>query len=572
MKLVSFTAKNFRSITDAYKLPLRDFAVLVGPNNEGKSNVLRAIVTALRILSRSEIYIPQRHAVRYRYGTDEAFDYNWQRDFPVALRTDNPEGRSEFTLEFELDPSEQVDFNQAIKGNLATNLKLKLSLGRQEAKLEVLLQGKGKKQLNEHLEQIARFIAEHVDIQYIPALRPAGLAVDVVEEMLARELASLERDPKYKKLLDDLTAAQRPILQALSSELTKTVSSFVPEVTEISIETDRALRHAVRRSCMVVVNDGTSTDLAQKGDGVKSLTAISLLRHTSQKALGTKSLILAVEEPESHLHPRAIHRLREVLQEIAAAHQVIITTHSPLLVDRRDPQHNIVVQSGRAIPARRINEVREALGVQVGDNLSSARLILLVEGAEDAKILSAWLPELSQLIKAALATGDLVIDSLGGATNVRYKTSLYKNLLCNVHVFVDNDEAGRQAIQEALDAGVLLPTDYHQAVCQGMQNSEIEDFLVDASYRKVIKDTYGVELMSKFMSNNKKVWSDRVRDNFQSSGKAWGKTLERQVKITVANAAAGQGLDSLNGHRRGPIDALAQILEQRLTVGKLPEA
>lgn len=55
MRLIACTVRNFRSITDAYKIPLGDYAVLVGPNNEGKSNVLRAIVTAIGILSRSHI-------------------------------------------------------------------------------------------------------------------------------------------------------------------------------------------------------------------------------------------------------------------------------------------------------------------------------------------------------------------------------------------------------------------------------------------------------------------------------------------------------------------------------------
>ena len=47
MQLVSFSVTNYRSITAAYKLSVRQSTVLIGPNNEGKSNVLRALVTAL---------------------------------------------------------------------------------------------------------------------------------------------------------------------------------------------------------------------------------------------------------------------------------------------------------------------------------------------------------------------------------------------------------------------------------------------------------------------------------------------------------------------------------------------
>ena len=50
MKLVSVTVENFRSITAARKIQISGLTTLVGPNNEGKSNILRAIVIAVRYL------------------------------------------------------------------------------------------------------------------------------------------------------------------------------------------------------------------------------------------------------------------------------------------------------------------------------------------------------------------------------------------------------------------------------------------------------------------------------------------------------------------------------------------
>lgn len=565
MKLVSFTAKNYRSITDAYKLPLRDFAILVGPNNEGKSNILKAVVTALRILSRSEIYSPRQSAVRYRYASDEhGFDYSWHRDFPVAFHSTLPDGRSEFTLEFELDNAERHDFNEQVKSNIASNLKLKLSLSKDDARLEILLQGKGKKYLTQRILQIARFVAERIDIQYIPAIRPSDLAVRVVEEMLGRELAVLENDKDYKKLMTDLSEAQRPVLEALASELTKTIGSFVPEVRGIALETGSELRRAIRRSCRVMVDDGNVTALEMKGEGVKSLAAISLMRHASQKAQGARGLILAIEEPESHLHPRAVHRLREVLQEIATVHQVILTTHSPVLIDRSEVRRNILVDSGRAVPARNLRAVRDALGVELSDNLSSAQLVLLVEGDHDIRVLRVWLEKLSPVIRSSVGNGTLVLDHLAGASNLKYKVTVYKSLLCNVQVFLDNDDAGREAIQSALDARVLDQTEYSLTVCQGMNSSEMEDLIVEDCYKKAIENAYAVVLNPKFMTSNKKVWSERVRDNFQDQGKPWSKPFERQVKEVVSSAAAAAGLASLNDHRRGPIDALLIRLQERL--------
>ena len=241
-----------------------------------------------------------------------------------------------------------------------------------------------------------------------------------------------------------------------------------------------------------------------------------------------------------------------------------MTTHSPLLVDRQDPRRNIVVQEGRALAAKHLREVRDALGVDLSDNLVSASLVLLVEGDEDARVLGAWLPKLSHKISSALINGNLVIDTLVGATNLKYKAGLHKTHLCNVHAFVDNDEAGRQAVEAAVAAGVLDQTEYQAAVCHGMSNSELEDFLTEESYADAVMQHFNVTLVPKFMSTNKKQWSDRARDNFQDQGKPWSKALERQVKYVVSNAAVAIGLESLNQHRRGPVDALVAQIETRL--------
>ena len=47
MDLIEFSVTNFRSITTAHKIKLQDFTVLVGKNNEGKSNLLNALNAAM---------------------------------------------------------------------------------------------------------------------------------------------------------------------------------------------------------------------------------------------------------------------------------------------------------------------------------------------------------------------------------------------------------------------------------------------------------------------------------------------------------------------------------------------
>jgi len=69
----------------------------------------------------------------------------------------------------------------------------------------------------------------------------------------------------------------------------------------VKIEVPESRRRvAIRRDFNVVIDDGTPTNLEYKGDGVKSLVALGLLKN---KRAHPGASIIAIEEPESHLHP-----------------------------------------------------------------------------------------------------------------------------------------------------------------------------------------------------------------------------------------------------------------------------
>jgi len=573
MKLIAFTVANFRSITGTYRLPLGNFAVLVGPNNEGKSNILKAICISLGLLEMGQLRRPsiRRRLPRYMYHETDRLDYDWTRDFPIGLQTIKPQGRSEFTLEFAFSDEEFAVFREQVNSNLATNLKIKLSLGKEDAKFDVIIQGKGKQYLEARRGKIAEFIRDRLFLQYIPSIRTADLSRDVVEKIIAEELAHLETDAEYLGLFDKIAEAQRPILTRIANELTSTVQLFVPDVREITIEPSSELRRAVQNAYQIMVDDGANTDFALKGDGVKSLTAISLLRHVSQAALGDRSLILAVEEPEAHLHPTAIHRLRDVFQEIAETHQVIVSTHSPVLVDRARVSSNIIVRSNKARPAQSLQEIRDVLGVEMSDNLSSAYLILLVEGTKDKKVIERWLTELSPEITNALMSGLFSIDTLEGASSLRYKAGIYKNSLCNVHVFLDNDQSATAAIDKAEAKGVLNRLEYHLAIHQGMRESELEDLLQPDVYTKIIKQQFGVDIGHRQKGNNRKKWSDRLQTCFMAQGKRWNEKVKNDVKTAVAGVCADRGLCVLNAPGLELVKSLGMALEGRLRTHELSE-
>ena len=131
---------------------------------------------------------------------------------------------------------------------------------------------------------------------------------------------------------------------------------FLPAIKDVVVQiTDEGRSKALTRSAEVIVDDGTATDLRYKGDGVQSLAALALMRHAAETNSSGKHLIIAVEEPESHLHPKAMHSLKSVLRELADKHQVVITTHSPLFVNRNSiPQETSLSTKTKPNPHPRL--------------------------------------------------------------------------------------------------------------------------------------------------------------------------------------------------------------------------
>jgi putative ATP-dependent endonuclease of OLD family len=74
-----------------------------------------------------------------------------------------------------------------------------------------------------------------------------------------------------------------------------------------------------------------SLDLEELGDGAKNLVILSLLRSYATVFRSAASGILAIEEPEIYLHPQARRHLYRTLRDIASNSniQIVYTTHDP---------------------------------------------------------------------------------------------------------------------------------------------------------------------------------------------------------------------------------------------------
>jgi hypothetical protein len=230
-------------------------------------------------------------------------------------------------------------------------------------------------------------------------------------------------------------------------------------------------------------------------------------------------------------------------------------------VDRADIKTNIIVNDGKATPARNVTAIRDLLGIKASDNLINASFVLVVEGEEDVAALKAILPVLSEKVGKALKNNLLVIESIGGAGNLSYKLSHLKNSLCVTHTLLDGDEAGRSAFEKAHRDGLISLNTCTMISCQGWDDVEFEDCISVGLYQCDVLEQFGVDLASsKFKGNNK--WSERIRTTFKDQGKPWNDKVLRHVKNVVAQAIVRDPKSCLHPHKKNSVEALVVALER----------
>lgn len=558
MQLVQFSATNYRSITSAHRINFENVTVLIGRNNEGKSNLLRALEAAMAILKQHALSSRGRNR---RLLMGDAI-YLWQRDFPVQLQDRRGATQTILKLEFLLDENECRQFKEEIGSSINGSLPLEIKIGKdQEPHIRLVKSGKNTKSLAAKSNKIAYFVANRIHFNYIPAVRTDNTTIDLIGGLLSQELRTLESDERYLNALTTIADLQQPILDELAARVHGPLKVFLPSIRSVKLEiSESSRRYSLRRDVSVVIDDGTPTLLEYKGDGVKSLAALGLLKSQSTP---TGASILAIEEPESHLHPAAIHQVNEIIQSISKTTQVIVTTHNPLFVDRENIKANVIVTDGGATPAKNIAAIRDILGIKASDNLTHANYALVVEGDDDAIALRALLPTLSEKIAKALRNNMLIVEPIGGAGNLSYKLSLLRNSLCAVHTLLDGDQAARDAYQKAENDTLISVANCTFIKCNGMTEAEFEDCINPEVYKNFILSEFGVDLKSpKFRGNTK--WSQRIRATFLDQGKDFSDRQLMKIKNLVATSIAKNPKGSLNESKRNSIDAMVSALERMI--------
>ena len=356
MRVYKLRLKNFLSIRDI-DLELGKLNVFVGPNSSGKSNIVRA----LQLLS--------NHA---RVGVPVLPGY---RDFKSVVHGFDPTKQIELEIEAEIN-GRSVEYILALTPDsyieiASTDGEEVLFSSGGYFQARVLARG-GRDKIVFNKEPYTptserSFIRCSFKSALISLPREAAEEVRLLAELL-EGFAIHSFDPRYIRLTSRV--ADEPSLGYEGGRLARVLLHLYLENRETFAEIEGVLRSLIPEVEQVILHiEGESVELwlrvkhlreplkpANISDGTLRMLAYITVLHSG-------TTLAAFEEPENFVHPHLLETLVNLARK--APCQVIMTTHSPYLLDHVKPEEVYVVEKpGVETIVKKLSETKEVEAVK----------------------------------------------------------------------------------------------------------------------------------------------------------------------------------------------------------------
>jgi putative ATP-dependent endonuclease of OLD family len=402
MRLVEVKVKNFRGIR-SLELRLDGLTVLIGENNTGKSTVLEAI----------RLVLARGFGVR-RGGQFTEYDFHL-KDAKATPQTADP-----ISIILHFAEEQESEWPDAVIQQMSEVIQVdKTGLS------HIWLQAKGAYQeesgsfetkwafLNPSGAELVlrnstplNLISRFVPIFFLSALRDASQEFGHRGQFWSGFLKSIhlpdvQRD-KIEEMLREVNASVIGANAGLT-EVTKKIAEagrLVPldsaEPVALEAIPTRVFDMVGKIQVHLKSSCGAKLPLQRHGEGTQSLAVLMLFQAFAAANLAEayapeSAPILALEEPEAHLHPSAIRSLGSFLENMTG--QIIVTSHSGDLVSRvpvtglrRLYKYNGGTKIGQVesgtFTARELQAIDYSIRLNKGHYLFS-RCWLLVEGESD---------------------------------------------------------------------------------------------------------------------------------------------------------------------------------------------
>ena len=445
MKLKRIDIKRFRSINDL-KLEIdldNNFISICGPNNVGKTNVLRA----LNLFFNPDEYVFNKDAPHLKQNT---------RGGSVA---------TEINLQFEDSKGklyELIRRIEMIEGEVSINNKGFLYP-------EGIGEGKPKKELTE--SNINDLIKNFVFF-YIPAI---NISFPDLINLIINDVYAIEFDKsrfsglkgELKSSFENYNNGLVGVLNQLAEEINPLFQQF-NENWSVEFKSNakvKKFQDLISEDISFHIDDKAGFNNEGKGSGLQKLGFILLHQKIIEKLSRTKkNIIFCIDEPDAFLHRGLQLKLRDVLYDISNKHQVIVTTHSPEFIDSSSLKNVILLDQeiGEEKLYKRTNtyinsintisidlseddgarKIREYLGLEEDKTDLLDNYNIFVEGECDKKYIS----ELCKLFK--IETKRII--SIDGVNKYDRELEFYDDWYSDstkkpkITLLFDNDEEGRK--------------------------------------------------------------------------------------------------------------------------------
>ncbi len=411
--------KNFRSIREL-EIELTKINALIGPNNAGKSNIMKAL----------KLILGETYPTVKSFDEKDFYMHNTSNPIVIEVIFDRPLNSDNrvwgFKLEFDGNQCDYLCIDQnetVITYNGGRPIKVSNAMKEEVTLMYLSLDRQANQQIKSSQWTLYGKLLKYINCQ--------------IDQNKKEEFKNKVKE-KFKNLIyPDIQPFENILNQHIGGQTGLGLSLNLSILDELEI---------IKNLRPYIIEENFISDAEDVGAGVQSALSIAIARAYAQMV--RQPLIIAIEEPELYLHPHGCRHFYKLLKEIAANEgiQIIYTTHERSFV-------NISEFESIHLVRKENNETRIYSGksMSIGGDFDQIRLaskfdeyinevffaehVILVEGFADKVACKLALEKLGVDVDLK----NISIIECGSKTAIEPIAKVLKHFGIKTYVLIDSD-------------------------------------------------------------------------------------------------------------------------------------